>query len=189
MLAPLMRRVAMLALLALVAGVAAGCGDEEPTGVAGPSIVPAEAVEGEPLDLDELSYNIQITRFLNPDDAEDAEYLVGQPPEQPGTSYLGVFLVIENETEEARPSASGYTVVDTVGNEFEPAESESPYAIDIGAEVPPEDQLPLANTTAATGPNQGALLTFLVSDEVSDNRPLVLEIETEGGAGEVILDI
>ena len=47
---------------------------------------PAEVVEGEPLELGELDYNVQITRFLNPDDAEDAEYLVGQPPRRPGTS-------------------------------------------------------------------------------------------------------
>lgn len=183
-------RVALLALLAVAAVPVAGCGDDdEPTGVAGASLVPAEAVEGEPLDLDELSYNVQITRFLNPDDPEDAEYLVGQPIEEPGTSYLGVFMVIENETEEARPSADDFIVVDTVENEFEPAESESPYALDIGAEVPAEGQLPLPNTTAATGPNQGALLIFPVLDEVSDNRPLVLEIRTLNGIGEIVLDI
>ncbi len=46
------------------------CGEEEES----------EVVEGEPIEVAGLEYNVQITRFLNPDDTEDAEYLVGQPP-------------------------------------------------------------------------------------------------------------
>jgi hypothetical protein len=55
--------------------------------------------------------------------------------------------------------------------------------------VPAEGQVPLPNTTAATGPNQGSLLIFVVDDAVSDNRPLRLEIQTFAGDGDVILDI
>jgi hypothetical protein len=172
--------IAALALLALVpATVLSACGAEEEE----------EGVEGLPLEVGELEYNVQITRFLNPDDTEDAEYLVGQPPAERGSSYLGVFMVIKNHSEEALPSASDYTVVDTVGNEFEIAESESPYALEVGAEVPAEGEIPIPNTTAATGPNHGSLLIFPVLDVVSDNRPLKLEIETAEGVGEVILDI
>jgi hypothetical protein len=184
MLAPAMRRriatTAALALAALaVAASLSACGAEEET----------EAAEGEPIEIAGLSYNVQITRFLNPDDTEDAEYLVGQPPAEPGFSYLGVFMVIENESAEVRPSATNYTVVDTLLNEFEIAESESPYALEVGADVPAEGQLPIPNTTPATGPNHGSLVIFPVADEVSDNRPLRLEIQTFAGTGEVILDI
>ena len=182
--------IAALAVAGLVlVGALSACGDEDPSGVAGASVVNEEAVEGEPLELGEVSYNVQITRFLNPDDAEDSEYLVGQPPAPPGTSYLGVFLVIENESDEPRPSATDYTVRDTLDEEFEFAESESPYALEVGAEVPADGQLPIPNSTAATGPNQGSLLIFPVADDVSENRPLKLEIETFDGVGEVILDI
>ena len=45
----------------------------------------SEVAEGEPIEVAGLGYNVQITRFLNPDDTEDAEYLVGQPPPSPGT--------------------------------------------------------------------------------------------------------
>lgn len=184
MLAPAMRRrIAAIAALGLAAVLAAStvaaCGAEEES----------EVVEGEPIEVAGLSYNIQITRFLNPDDTEDAEYLVGQPTAPPGSSYLGVFMVIGNDTEDVRPSATHYKVVDTLHNEFEVAESESPYALEVGADVPAEGQLPIPNTTAATGPNQGSLLIFEVADDVSDNRPLRLEIETFAGTGEVILDI
>jgi hypothetical protein len=173
------RRIAAIAILALAALMLAACGAEEES----------EAVEGEPVDVAELDYNVQITRFLNPDDTEDAEYLIGQPPAPPGTAYLGVFMVIGNETDEAQPSAGDYTVVDTLENAYEFAESESPFALEVGAEVPAEGQLPIPNTTAATGPNQGSLLIFEVADDVGDNRPLRLEIEAADGTGEVILDI
>jgi hypothetical protein len=184
MLAPAMRpRIALIAALALaltaLAGTLSACGEEAET----------EVVEGEPLEIAGLSYNVQITRFLNPDDPEDAEYLVGQPPPEPGRAYLGVFMVIENEGSEPVASADDYTVIDTVGAEYEPLETESPYALEIGAEVPAERQLPIPDTTAATGPNQGSLLIFDVDDAVSDNRPLKLEIHTADGIGEVILDI
>jgi hypothetical protein len=98
-------------------------------------------------------------------------------------------MVISNETEEARPSATNFIVTDTLEDEYELLESESPYALDVGAEVEAEGQLPLVDSTAGTGPNQGALLIFLVDDTVSENRPLRLEIQTFAGTGEVILDI
>jgi hypothetical protein len=125
-----------LAALAL-AGVAAGCGEEEET----------EVAEGEPIELADLSYNVGLTRFLNPDDNEDAEYLVGQPPAESGFYYLGVFLTIDNETDEDLASAEEYVVRDTLENEYEPIESESPFALEIGAVVPAEGALPLPDTT------------------------------------------
>ncbi len=175
---PLAILAAVFAAFALAGGLAA-CGEEEES----------EVVEGEPIELGELSYNISLTRFLNPDDNEDAEYLVGQPAEEPGLSYLGVFLTIENETDEQLDSAEDYVVRDTLENEYLPVESESPFALEIGAPVPAEGALPLPDTTAQTGPNQGSLLIFSVDDEVSENRPLKLEIESDGELGEVILDI
>jgi hypothetical protein len=173
---------ALAALLAAfaVAATLAACGEEETH----------EVVEGEPLEFGEVGYNVQITRFLNPADVEDSEYLVGQPPPEVGYDYLGVFLVITNDNEdEPLPSATEYVVTDTQHNAYEPLESESPYALEIGEEVPPDGQLPIPDSTAQTGPNQGSLLIFEVNEEVSENRPLKLEIGSEEGTGEVILDI
>ena len=183
MLPALMRRrlAAILCLLSALAlaGAVSACGEEEHD----------EVIEGEPIAVSGLEYNVQITRFLNPFDTEDSEYLVGQPEPEPGTEYLGVFMVITNDTDEPRPSATKYVVTDTVDNEYEMVESESPYALDVGAEVEADGQLPLINSTAGTGPNQGALLIFQVDSSVSDNRPLRLEIQTFGGTAEVTLDI
>jgi hypothetical protein len=170
--------ISLLAALAL-AGAVSACGEEEET----------EVVEGEPVEVAELSYNVGLTRFLNPDDNEDAEYLVGLPAAEPGTSYLGVFLTIENETSEPQASADRYTVHDTLDTEYETVESQSPYALDVAADVPADGELPLPDTTAATGPNHGSVLIFLVDDEVSENRPLRLGVESSAGRGEVVLDI
>ena len=177
-----LRPLAILCLLAalLVAGIATGCGEEEEE---------LEVVEGEPVELDELSYNIALTRFLNPADNEDAEYLVGKDPPTAGNSYLAVFLTIENESEDSHDSAAAYEVLDTQGSRYEALESESPYALEIGDTVPAEDELPLADTTAQTGPIHGAMLLFYVSDDVTENRPLELEIHSESETGLVELDI
>lgn len=184
MLPAAMRRTLIIALCVLtalaVSGALAACGSSDNA---------TDVAEGEPAEIAGLGYNVQLTRFLNPDDREDSEYLVGQPPAKPGEYYLGVFMVINNDTDTARPSAAGFTVVDTLHTKYEPLQTTSPYALEIGADVPPNGQLPLLDTTAQTGPNEGSMLIFRVSADVSDNRPLVLEINSADGAGQVLLDI
>jgi hypothetical protein len=173
-----------LGLVALLASVLlGGCGEEE-----GEEALMAD--EGQPLHLGDLIYNVAITRFLNPNELSDVEYLAGQPPEPPGESYLGVFLLITNDNEdEAFVSADAYQVTDASGRFFEPLESESPFALEIGATVDADGTIPVPDTTAAEGPVQGALLLFLVDDNVSEERPLELEIESPEGTGVVELDI
>jgi hypothetical protein len=184
MLPAAMRRASIhaLALGLLVAGlVLASCGGPEPGGT--------EGNEGEPIVLDDVAYNVGITRFLNPDDAEDAEYLVGQPPARSGTYYLGVFITLDNQSDEPKPTARDYTVIDTLDNKYRPLASDSPYALPIGTDVEGDGQIPILDSTPATGPNQGSLLIFQVNDDVSDNRPLRLEIGTGTDTGEITLDI
>lgn len=172
------RLAAVLAMLAL-AGVLAACGAEEGL----------EVVEGEPVEVDELGYNVQLTRFLNPDDVEDAEYLAGQPPARSRTSYLAVFLRITNETDHEQRSAEGYAIADIRDERYEPLDSESAFALEIGAPVAARSELPAPGSPAASGPAAGALLIFLVDDEVIDRRPVKLEIPGGDGTAEVELDI
>ena len=173
---------ALLCLLAVLAAPLAlgACGEEEEE---------SEVAEGEPLELGELSYNVLITRFLNPEDVEDRAYLAGQPAPEPGREYLGVFMTIKNHSEEELASATEYLIHDTLDNEYEPLESESVYALDIGGIIAGETTIPLPDSPAATGPNQASMLLFNVDDEVSQNRPLTMEISSEAGSGETILDI
>jgi hypothetical protein len=175
----------VLGLVALLGAVLplVACGEEEGQDA-------LESAEGEPLELGDLIYNVAITRFLNPALADDAEYLVGQAPEPPGKTYLGVFLRIDNENEDdAIESAPSYAVTDTSGRDYEPVASDSLYALDIGATVDADGALPAPDTTASEGVIQGSMLLFLVDDDVSANRPLELEINSADGTGVVELDI
>lgn len=166
---------------AALLGAAAGCGEEEGT----------EVVEGEPIELGNLRVNVQLTRFLNPDDTEDSEYLTGRSPPPPGQDYLAVFMEIENEGDEEAllPASDGMKIVDTTEDTYSPLPSDSVFALELGSAVPPNSELPAPDTAASSGPIKGAMVLFLVDEGVSENRPLELEILAEGEEGRVELDI
>jgi hypothetical protein len=187
-----------LAMIAVAVALLAGCGEEEEL----------EVIEGEPLELGELRYNVQITRFLNPGDPEDQGYLTGLEPPPAAQAYLGVFMTIENEGSETAEIPEGVHVVDTAGNEYEPLPSESPYALPLpgesgttGAEgvapsdeepasVEPGGEIPGPDTIPSYGPIGGSMLLFRVDETVAENRPLELEIPGESGeTGKIELDI
>jgi hypothetical protein len=168
--------------LAVVLVGAVGCGEEEEK----------EVVEGEPLELDEIRFNVQITRFLNHNDPEDGDYLAGQQvPPPPGQDYLGVFIEIENEgSEDARlPTTADLSVVDTTGEAYEAIDSDSPFALDLGGNIDAHSEVPASDTPAASGPTQGSIVLFLVPSNVGDNRPLELEVSYRGEDGTIELDI
>lgn len=172
---------ALVALL-LVALTLGACGgsDEE-----------LDVAEGEPIEADDVSYNVVISRFLNPDDEEDSAYVEGQPPPKPGEQYFGVFLQIKNVSDEDVPLPAEMKVIDTLGNEYLPLESDSPYALPLGGEpLPANEEVPVPNSIAAEGPIQGSLVLFLIKLESTENRPLELEIPLPSGkVGIVQLDI
>jgi hypothetical protein len=159
-------RRALAAVLLAVAALAVACGEEETLDVA----------EGEPVELGELLYNVQITRFLNPSDPEDVAYLRGQPDAPADREYLAVFMTIENEGSAVAEVPEKMEIRDTRGNTYEPLDSGSEYALRLGAKVPPGDQLPAPDTPAASGPIKGAMVLFLVDRAVTENRPIELEI-------------
>lgn len=176
------RIIASLLAVALAAAamvLLAACGEEEHTHVN----------EGEPIELGEVSYNIALTRFLNPEDPEDAEYLEGQSEPQPAEQYLGVFMTIENHGDVTEELPDTFEVADTTGATYEALESESTFALPLGGEIAAGDEIPAPDTTAANGPIKGAMVVFLVPNAATENRPLELEIPSSSGDGTVELDI
>jgi hypothetical protein len=167
--------------LAAVALPLAACGAEDDE---------LDVAEGEPVLEDDVSYNVVISRFLNPDDVEDAEYLAGAPEPPPHEQYFGVFMQIENRSDEAVPLPEQLSVVDTLDTTYSNLETDSPYALPLGAEVPASKKFPVADSTAAYGPIEGSLVLFLIDEASTDNRPLTLEIPLPSGkVGEIELDI
>lgn len=174
--------VAVLASAVLAGLLLSGCGgDPEAT---------LSVDEGEPMQLGELVYNVQISRFLNPRDGEDRAYLTGQPPPPNNEFYLGVFMQIQNQGGTAQRIPTAFRVVDTGGTEFKPVPSDSLFALSLGGKVAPDGQQPEPETAAANGPIQGAMVLFLVDRAALEDRPLILHIPSSTGeVGEVELDI
>ena len=173
--------LALAFLLAALVGTA-GCGED----------LSKEADEGVPIKLGDLEFTVQETRFLNPAQLDDSEYLAGQElPPPAGKSYLGVFLTIHNDSDQPvrLPTNPQVTVVDTTGAAYESLSSNTPFAAPLGTEIPGGGDIPAPDTAAANGPTQGGLVIFLVDEGIPENRPLKLEIEHEGETGEITLDI
>jgi hypothetical protein len=148
-----------------------------------------EVVEGEPLKLGDVKYNVVFSRYLNPKDNEDSAYLVGQEELPPGFSYFGVFFEVQNEGEESRPLPDSFTITDADQQEYKALPSESLFAFPLGGEVESEEQIPVLDTTPQQGPIEGSLVLFKLPETASENRPLELEISSPDGEGTVTLDL
>jgi hypothetical protein len=178
-------RRALLSLLALLALLALGVG----ISACGYSSDSKQVSEGESLQLGELKYNVTFSRYLNPNDTEDAAYLVGQqePPED--TNYFGIFFEVQNESDEPQTLPSTLTITDAEDNEYEVLPSESIYALPFEGTVEAEEQIPVLDSPPQQGPIEGSVAIFLLPEEASANRPLTLHIEGAGEKGEVTLDL
>jgi hypothetical protein len=148
-----------------------------------------DVVEGEPVKLGELQYNVVFSRFLNPEDNEDSAYLVGQPEVPPGSAYFGVFLEVQNESEEPRTLASSFTITDADHETFEAIPSKSLYALPFGGEVESQEQIPILDSTPQQGPIEGSVVIFELPASASENRPLTLSIPGPEGPATVTLDL
>jgi hypothetical protein len=185
-----MRRAArLIAFLAvLCALLAAGCGNKAETVTQGET-------EGIYLDVGELKYQVQISRYLNANDVEDRAYLEGLPvnTEQPAgdETWFGVFLRVQNETDETLPPANTFEIIDTQENVYRPI----PLDTDVNVfaykpdPIPPKSVLPAPDSAAAEGVIQGSLLLFKVKNEALQNRPLEFRLRAGGGGGEAHVDL
>ena len=185
-----MARLLRIALAtALLALVATGCGnkDEEVT---------VAETEGIYLDINGLKYQIEMSRYMNPNDVEDSEYLIGLPensaPPTEDEIYFGVWVRVENVSEtETLPAASIWEIHDTQENIYRPIPLDTeinPFAFEA-VDVPPMTVIPLASTAAGQGPIQGSLLLFKIRNETFQNRPLELKFRNGGGGQEGTYDL
>jgi len=148
-----------------------------------------EVVEGEPVELGELQYNVIFSRFLNPADNEDSAYLVGQAPPPAGSTYFGIFFEVQNESDESQQLPASLKITDADHTEFEAIPSESLYAFPLGGEIEAEEQVPVLDSTPQTGPLEGSIVLFELPASASEARPLTLHIPGPEGPAEVDLDL
>jgi hypothetical protein len=170
-----LRRLTLaVCVLALAAPLGlTACGDEEP-GVDEP------AREGLALELDGVDYNVFITRQLNPRVPPDGAYVTDEAP--PGETLYGVFIQVCNNSDEPRETVSEFVVKDNQENTFEPEELPEDNAFAYSPRtLNPAECIPEAGSVAQLGPSAGSMLLFQLPIENTENRPLELEVEGEGG--------
>jgi hypothetical protein len=171
------RRPKTLALLLLVSLTLASCGTK------GETIGEHEpAREGLAVPLGGVTYNVFITRQLNPRVPPDEAYVQGPDAEAEADETLyGVFLQVCNPSDgESHRSSDEFIVVDNQGNEFEPEELSEENAFAYHArELEPKECIPRTGSAAQLGPTAGSMLLFRLPLQVTENRPLELEIEGE----------
>jgi hypothetical protein len=174
-------RLIVLAAMLACALVASGCGNRV-------SERTVATTEGPYIDLDNLKYQVQISRYLNPNDVEDKTYLSGLPagtPEPGGDeTWFGVFMRVWNPGDTPAQAADTFQIVDTQGNTYSPIAQDpkvNPYAFVPGT-VPPKSLIPTPDSIAAEGViKQGALLLFKIKTDSLQNRPLVLKFKRGNG--------
>ncbi len=174
-------RKPLLALPAVLAALALGaCGNGHRRVTTG-TYAGESGAQAPYLNVGRLTYEVQLSRELNPYNAEDASYLEGLSPTQrtlaPGEEWFAVFMQVYNNTGEAQPAASGPVIYDTQGNTYSPIvpAMANQFVYHAGT-VPAHERLPELDTVASSGPTQGALLLYKLQIVSLDNRPLEIKI-------------
>jgi hypothetical protein len=171
----------IVAVLALV-----GCGG-------GTGVVTTAETEGLYLDIGGLKYQVQLSRYMNPNDIEDRDYFAGLPEStaQPAAdeTWFGVWVRVQNVSDEPRRAAGVWEIHDTEENVYRPVPLDSPFAYRAGM-VPPHTVWPRPDSAAGQGPAQGQLLLFKVGVDALQNRPLELVFRAgQGEEGTYHLDV
>jgi hypothetical protein len=182
-------RLLVIAAALCCALLASGCGNRLEVRTVGET-------EGLYLDVDELKYQIQISRYMNPADIEDRSYLVGLPegtePPTGDETYFGVFIRVSNSTDHEITPANDFEIVDTQEEIYRPIPLDpkvNPWAYQADP-IPAKGLVPQPDSVASEGVIQGSLLLFKVKTSSLQNRPLEFRFRRGSGVtGIVDLDV
>jgi hypothetical protein len=151
---------------------------------------PREVEEGEVVTVGKLKYTVVFSRYLNEHDNEDVAYLKGQPPVKEDSNYFGVFLKVFNPNHSSFTVVPALTITDAEGHRYKALESESEYAFPFSTILTENEPIPANDSSAQSGPIEGAVAIFELPEEVSAERPLLLHIPgPTGESGTVKLDL
>jgi hypothetical protein len=184
-----MRRLIVISAALALALLASGCGNKLETVTLGET-------EGIYLDIDQLKYQVQISRYMNANDVEDRSYLEGLPEstEQPTgeETWFGVFMRVQNTTDKTVAPANDFEIVDTQENVYRPIPLDTnvnPFAYKPDP-IGPKGLIPQPDSVASETTIQGSLILFKVKTESLQNRPLEFRFKgPEGTTGVIDLDV
>jgi hypothetical protein len=175
---PRVRRLALLGGAGLAVFGLAACGQiSHPTN--------ADS-EGTYVDAGPITYQVQLSRQLNPSNVEDRWYLKGQSstPPTPDQEWFAIFMWAENQSKSNATTTDSFDIVDTQGNKYYPIpinSSVNPFAW-TSQTLAPNAQEPTPGSPAYFGTSQGGELLFKLNNSIYSNRPLTLEIHAPGQA-------
>jgi hypothetical protein len=167
---------------------AAGCGNKTDTAIQADT-------EGIYVTVDDLKYQVQLSRILNPASPEDQAYLRGVPASEQDLAqdevWFAIFMRVQNETGQPLTPADEFTITDTQEAEFRPLELDPDANVFLyePSDIPSGHLLPEANSPASDNTIQGALILFKVKTESLYNRPLELEIHSSRGGDNAVIDL
>lgn len=142
--------------------------------------------EGVYVDAGPITYQVQLSRQLNPYSTEDRSYLTGVSASAPtpNQEWFAVFMWAKNSSSSNQTTTTQFDIVDTQGNKY--------YPVAINPQVNPfawtamtlshNQTEPTADSAPSFGPTQGGELLFKLNDTIYSNRPLTLEIHAPGQA-------
>ena len=186
----LRRPLAVLALL-LAGGGLSACGNHHDEDAR------LQRIEGEGfyLSLGELKYQVQLSRQLNPNTIQDRALLRGVPATDQQLAadevWFGVFMQVENESDEPLRPSGDIEVIDTQEEVFKPLglEDTNQFAYRSTEAIPAGERVPLPDTPASDTAIQGSMLLFKLKRTALDNRPLELKLESSTNDQTGIIDL
>ena len=188
-------RLRILAAALAVAIGASGCATSSPSDIhhAGGILSGREVADsnndGAYLQAGGMTYQLQVSRVLNPWGAEDSQYFKGLPKGtmvyriKPDQLWYGVFLWAKNQQHHAVTTSDNFEIVDTSGDVYHPVKLNpgvNPYAWNARSLVYGETE-PSQDSTAAQYFNGGKLILFKLNTSIYSNRPLTLYIMSPSG--------
>ncbi len=196
------RRLWILASTLVVALAVAACGSSssvqpttQPAALTGHE-VGNEINDGSYIQAGPITYQLQISRELNPYSIQDKPYVQGLPagftPPDANQLWYGVFLWAKNQHHKAYRTSDNFKIVDTEGITYYPIKLNpalNPYAWQATT-LPYEGTYPVEDSTQAEGESQGGLLLFKLNSSAYADRPLTLYILNQSGQklGSISLD-
>ncbi len=134
----------------------------------------------------QITYQVQLSRQLNPYSTEDKTYLTGLPagttPPSKNEMWFAVFLWAKNQGDTPATTTNSFDITDTQGTTYYPIPlnpSVNPYAWTAQL-LQPLGTEPAPDSAASFGPTQGGELLFKMNDSAYSNRPLTLNIHAAG---------
>lgn len=131
-----------------------------------------------------VTYQLQVSRELNPYSASDSAYLAGVDATALTASqeWYAVFLWAKNQTSSPQTTADSFDIVDTEGNYYYPVALNPKVNLFAWTKqtLSPQATEPQIGTVPYYTPPQGSELLFKINETAYANRPLTLQIHAAG---------